>query len=69
MGQICGSTTEGDWNTSEWLPILLKTSLAMEHIPEITGVRALQLLTRLRADVLLSACVMATYRHYRRHYR
>ncbi|KAH8102917.1 hypothetical protein BXZ70DRAFT_1057354, partial [Cristinia sonorae] len=37
VGQICGSTSTGDWNTSEWVPILVKTSLAMGYVPELKG--------------------------------
>ncbi|KAK7693163.1 hypothetical protein QCA50_002729 [Cerrena zonata] len=33
LGQICGSTETGVWPTSEWIPIMIKTSFALGCLP------------------------------------
>ncbi|GJE99727.1 acetyl-CoA synthetase-like protein [Phanerochaete sordida] len=37
MGQACGPKTTGAWGTSEWMPILTKTSVALGCLPVLTG--------------------------------
>ncbi|KAJ7246827.1 acetyl-CoA synthetase-like protein [Mycena haematopus] len=37
IGQIAGSVSTGAWATSDWLPILVKTSLALRCIPLAEG--------------------------------
>ncbi|KAG6819125.1 hypothetical protein H0H93_015121 [Arthromyces matolae] len=34
IGQICGGAPNGVWETTEWLPILLKSSIAMKIFPD-----------------------------------
>lgn len=43
LGQACGSKATGAWSTSEWFPILVKSSVALGIIPELRGVRSLNL--------------------------
>ncbi|EKM57056.1 uncharacterized protein PHACADRAFT_208208 [Phanerochaete carnosa HHB-10118-sp] len=38
VGQVCGSASTGAWGTSEWVPILVKSSIAMGKLPELDGV-------------------------------
>ena len=33
IGQISGATTTGTWNTSDWVPIIIKSSAAIGKIP------------------------------------
>ncbi|KAJ7165465.1 putative aminoadipate reductase [Mycena crocata] len=37
IGQICGSPPKGAWATSDWLPILVKTSITMGYLPLVDG--------------------------------
>lgn len=39
MGQACGPRGTGAWGTSEWMPIMVKSSIAMGCLPAMTGVR------------------------------
>jgi thioester reductase-like protein len=38
MGQACGPKTTGAWGTAEWVPILVKSSVALGCFPKMTGV-------------------------------
>ena len=38
LGQVCGSTTSGAWGTTEWVPILVKSSEAVGCLPDLSGV-------------------------------
>ena len=35
VGQVCGSGKSGAWNVTDWVPVLLKTSLSLGYLPEI----------------------------------
>ncbi|KAJ7489600.1 putative aminoadipate reductase [Mycena latifolia] len=37
LGQVCGSLPKGAWATSDWIPILVKTSLALGRFPLCSG--------------------------------
>ncbi|KZT05750.1 putative aminoadipate reductase [Laetiporus sulphureus 93-53] len=37
IGQVCGSADTGTWNTAEWVPILVKSSMALESFPAMDG--------------------------------
>ncbi|TCD69319.1 putative NRPS-like protein biosynthetic cluster [Steccherinum ochraceum] len=37
IGQIAGSTASGAWNTSDWVPIIVKSSLALGCLPDLPG--------------------------------
>ncbi|KAG6877719.1 hypothetical protein C0993_004656 [Termitomyces sp. T159_Od127] len=37
IGQICGGLPDGAWATSDWLPILVKSSVALGALPSATG--------------------------------
>ncbi|EKM50943.1 uncharacterized protein PHACADRAFT_262848 [Phanerochaete carnosa HHB-10118-sp] len=37
MGQACGSTATGSWDTTEWFPIMVKSSVALESLPDMPG--------------------------------
>lgn len=39
VGQISGSRINGAWNTSDWFPSIVKSSLGLGVLPEIPGVR------------------------------
>ncbi|KAG6816854.1 hypothetical protein H0H87_002340 [Tephrocybe sp. NHM501043] len=36
-GQICGGRPNGTWPTTEWLPILVKSSVSLRAIPDTSG--------------------------------
>ncbi|KAJ6617595.1 hypothetical protein B0H10DRAFT_2033150 [Mycena sp. CBHHK59/15] len=38
IGQICGALPKGVWATSDWLPILIKTGIALGKLPLADGV-------------------------------
>ena len=38
MGQACGPRATGAWGTTEWLPILVKSSITMGCFPAMSGV-------------------------------
>ena len=38
MGQACGSSATGAWGTSEWFPIMVKSSIAIGCLPDMKGV-------------------------------
>ncbi|KAJ7153945.1 hypothetical protein C8R43DRAFT_1096467 [Mycena crocata] len=38
IGQICGSLPNGAWATSDWLPILVKSSITLGSLPLANGV-------------------------------
>ncbi|EKM52305.1 uncharacterized protein PHACADRAFT_260612 [Phanerochaete carnosa HHB-10118-sp] len=38
IGQVCGSKTTGAWATSEWVPIVIKSSVALGMLPALDGV-------------------------------
>ncbi|KAL6300002.1 hypothetical protein BKA93DRAFT_741263 [Sparassis latifolia] len=40
IGQICGSAESGSWNTSEWVPSLVKSSMSLGCLPKLDGVVA-----------------------------
>ncbi|CCM02157.1 uncharacterized protein FIBRA_04235 [Fibroporia radiculosa] len=37
IAQICGSSTRGAWNTSDWVPTIVKSSVALGALPELDG--------------------------------
>ncbi|KAI0345580.1 acetyl-CoA synthetase-like protein [Trametopsis cervina] len=37
VGQLCGSSTTGAWNTTDWVPILVKSSIALGAFPDTSG--------------------------------
>ncbi|KAG6863133.1 nonribosomal peptide synthetase, partial [Termitomyces sp. T159_Od127] len=56
IGQVCGGLPNGAWATSDWLPILVKSSIALGALPRTTGVRRLASLIVIRIIFHL-ACV------------
>ncbi|TCD63026.1 putative NRPS-like protein biosynthetic cluster [Steccherinum ochraceum] len=57
IGQICGSTTSGDWNVNEWFPALVKTSLSLGRLPDLNGMVSwipLDIASHCIVDALLS---------------
>ena len=38
IGQVCGSKSTGAWGTTEWVPILVKSSTALGMLPNLDGV-------------------------------
>lgn len=43
LGQVCGSNITGAWNITDWVPIIVKSSMAMGHLPALDGVRLILL--------------------------
>ena len=39
VGQVCGSEASGAWNVTDWVPILVKSSLTMGNFPDLDEVR------------------------------
>lgn len=39
LGQVCGSNSNGAWASNEWLPILVKSSVSLDVLPHLEGVR------------------------------
>ncbi|THG96088.1 hypothetical protein EW026_g5678 [Hermanssonia centrifuga] len=37
VGQVCGSKATGAWNVTDWVPIFVKSSLAIGCLPELEG--------------------------------
>ncbi|KAH8103378.1 hypothetical protein BXZ70DRAFT_1055180, partial [Cristinia sonorae] len=37
IGQIAGSMTTGSWNVSDWVPIIVKSSLSLGCLPDLPG--------------------------------
>ena len=38
VGQVCGSEESGAWNTSDWVPAIIKSSVTLKLIPDADGV-------------------------------
>lgn len=38
MGQACGPKATGAWGTTEWMPIMVKSGLALGCLPAVRGV-------------------------------
>ncbi|KAH0581464.1 hypothetical protein H2248_012544 [Termitomyces sp. 'cryptogamus'] len=38
LGQICGGSPKGSWPTSEWFPLLVKSSVALGELPILGGI-------------------------------
>ncbi|KAG6818492.1 hypothetical protein H0H93_004583 [Arthromyces matolae] len=38
IGQICGAAPQGAWDTTELIPILIKTSIALRSYPDVKGI-------------------------------
>ncbi|KAG7447195.1 acetyl-CoA synthetase-like protein [Guyanagaster necrorhizus] len=38
VGQLCGGSHVGAWSTTEWFPILVKSSIAINALPSFSGV-------------------------------
>ncbi|KAK0201032.1 putative aminoadipate reductase [Desarmillaria ectypa] len=38
VGQLCGGSHVGAWSTTEWFPILVKSSIAINTLPSFSGV-------------------------------
>ncbi|KAH8102700.1 hypothetical protein BXZ70DRAFT_929500 [Cristinia sonorae] len=37
IGQLSGSTTSGAWNVTDWVPIIVKSSVALGALPDLPG--------------------------------
>ncbi|KIP06795.1 hypothetical protein PHLGIDRAFT_118644 [Phlebiopsis gigantea 11061_1 CR5-6] len=37
VGQACGSRASGAWGTTEWIPMMIKSSIALGCLPAMTG--------------------------------
>jgi thioester reductase-like protein len=48
IGQISGGRVNGAWATTDWLPIMVKSSIALGCLPAAEGVRACRACTRRR---------------------
>ncbi|KAF9811531.1 hypothetical protein IEO21_06535 [Rhodonia placenta] len=57
VGQICGSRRNGSWNTSEWVPSLVKSSISLGCLPDGNGVVSwipIEAVARAAVDISLS---------------
>ncbi|KAH9951150.1 hypothetical protein B0H21DRAFT_855734, partial [Amylocystis lapponica] len=57
IGQICGSSQSGAWNTSDWLPNIVKSSISLSCWPALNGVVAwvpMDVVAHAMVDVLTS---------------
>lgn len=45
LGQACGSLDTGAWSTTEWFPIMVKSSVALGCLPALKGVSIIPLRT------------------------
>ena len=41
IGQITGGAPRGAWSTTDWVPIIVKSSMALGALPEARGVSRL----------------------------
>ncbi|KAJ7705888.1 male sterility protein-domain-containing protein [Mycena olivaceomarginata] len=59
IGQVCGSTSNGAWSTTDWVPTIVKSSIALGNFPsDPSGVVAWlppEAVSRCIVDVALSA--------------
>lgn len=37
VGQVCGANSSGAWATTEWVPIMLKSSVTLKALPSLEG--------------------------------
>ncbi len=59
IGQICGGEPNGAWSFTDWVPILVKSSIALKALPDTQGVRSFVLvLAHVAADSYLVDCVV-----------
>ncbi|KAJ3555782.1 hypothetical protein NM688_g2386 [Phlebia brevispora] len=54
VGQVCGSNITGAWNTTDWVPIIVKSSMAIGCMPELDGSRG-------TVDIQMPPTSRATY--------
>ncbi|KAG6871961.1 hypothetical protein C0995_014472 [Termitomyces sp. Mi166 len=56
LGQICGGSPKGSWPTSEWFPLLVKSSVTLGVLPSLDGVASwlpADLMARAIVDIVL----------------
>jgi thioester reductase-like protein len=56
VGQISGNRTNGAWALNEWIPMTIKTSVALGCLPEEEGVRFSLLCPAHRISLRLTLC-------------
>lgn len=54
IGQVCGSQATGAWGTSEWVPIIVKSSVTIGMLPELDGVRPSSNFLHASADLFVA---------------
>jgi len=52
LGQISGSTTTGAWNPTDWVPIIVKSSIALGCLPLVDGT-----VSWLPTDIVADSCI------------
>ncbi|KAJ3555779.1 hypothetical protein NM688_g2383 [Phlebia brevispora] len=58
VGQVCGSKATGAWNTTDWVPILVKSSLSVGCLPALEGSASwvpMDAVANLTLDLIFSA--------------
>ncbi|KAL4077414.1 putative aminoadipate reductase [Scleroderma citrinum] len=55
VGQISGGAPRGAWSTSEWVAILVKSSITLGALPDIRGVNLVQSMAWLPTDAVSGA--------------
>jgi thioester reductase-like protein len=48
IGQITGNADNGAWALTDWVPIMIKSSITMGHLPSTPGVSRYRGIGRLR---------------------
>ena len=71
IGQLTGSQTSGYWSLKEHFPTLVKSSMAIGHLPDLHGVSNLSyfVLLRFQADPFLDTIVASSRSCSTRHHR
>ncbi|KAK0463067.1 putative aminoadipate reductase [Desarmillaria tabescens] len=58
LGQLCGGSHVGAWSTTEWFPILVKSSIAINALPSFSGVvswMTVQSVAQIILDIVFSS--------------
>lgn len=56
IGQVSGSRKTGAWNVTDWVPIIIKSSIALGSLPELPGVSV----SAVYPSARISLCILKT---------
>lgn len=57
VGQICGAKDTGAWGVTEWVPILVKSSISLGALPDLPGVSHRSHVTPMRLEIDSLPCL------------